>query len=330
MTPIWPAPLKSFTFSGLTDGTAYTFGLRAGNAGGTSDWVEVTETTPTPTELQWLNVSARTGSGNADPLFQFRRGTTSYVARQSMMNAGIAQVQVKADTYDPQATVTINGEAGANQSVDLSYGENLITVVVSAQGRDVDHLHGHDQAPAGGAARGAGAADRHPRRQQRRGPSWRRASPAGAPPTPSRCPARSSACECCPRSPLPRPRRSTAKPSNVNANTYVSLQRGKTNNISIVVTQGANSTTYTVAVTVEGGNSTPTVASALADISGLEPDDTQNVSLAGVFTDADSDPLTVTAESSDTAVATVSVASDGASLTVTAVKGRHRDDHRDR
>ena len=316
------SPLKSFTFSGLTDGTAYTFGLRAGNAGGTSDWVDVTETTPTPTELQWLNVSARTGSGNADPLFQFRRGTTSYVARQSMMNAGIAQVQVKADTYDPQATVTINGETGANQSVDLSYGENLITVVVSAQGETsttytvtlrrppVVQLEGLElQTITRGGSGGSGGNAQLAQSFA----GWRTSYTVEVP-------REVIGLRVLPTVTTPKTATINGKPSNVNANTYVNLQRGKTNNISIVVTQGANSTTYTVAVTVEGGNSTPTVASALADITGLEPDDTQNVSLTGVFTDADSDTLTITAESSDTAVATVSVATGGTSLTVTAVK----------
>ena len=45
---------------------------------------------------------------------------------------------------------------------------------------------------------------------------------------------------------------------------------------------------------------------------------THQVSLTGVFADADSDALTVTAASSDTAKATVSVTADYSSLTVTA------------
>ena len=63
----------------------------------------------------------------------------------------------------------------------------------------------------------------------------------------------------------------------------------------------------------------PTVASAIDDVSGLEVDATHEVSLSGVFTDADGDALTLSAASSDTAVATVSVAADYASLTVRAV-----------
>ena len=60
----------------------------------------------------------------------------------------------------------------------------------------------------------------------------------------------------------------------------------------------------------------PVVASALSDVSGLEVGATQDVSLSGVFSDADNDSLTVTAASDDEAIATVSVATDGSSLTV--------------
>ena len=63
----------------------------------------------------------------------------------------------------------------------------------------------------------------------------------------------------------------------------------------------------------------PTVASALADVSGLEEGATQDVSLSGVFTDADGDTLTITATSSDDAKATVAVASNGSKLTLSGV-----------
>ena len=312
--------LKSFTFSGLTAGAEYTFGLRAGNQGGTSAWVDETDTIPTLTELQWLNVSARTrGGGNTGPLIWYRRGTQSYRANQSEMNTGIAQVQVKADAFNPQATVTINDETGASQSVDLSYGENLITVVVSAPGETsttytvalmrppVVQLEGLQlqTITRGGSSGNAQLAQSFA--------SWRTSYTVEVP-------SEVRGLRVLPTVTTPKTATINGKPSNVNANTYVSLQRGKTNNIEIVVTQGANSTTYTVAVTVEGGNNTPTVASAIADIDGLEPDDTRQVSLSGVFTDADEDTLAISAESSDTAVATVSVATGGASVTVTAVK----------
>ncbi|MCY4423853.1 MAG: fibronectin type III domain-containing protein [Acidimicrobiaceae bacterium] len=65
-------------------------------------------------------------------------------------------------------------------------------------------------------------------------------------------------------------------------------------------------------------NQPPTVASPLGDINGLEPGDTRQVSLSGVFDDGDGDPLAVTARSSATGVATLSVASDYTSLTVRA------------
>ncbi len=63
----------------------------------------------------------------------------------------------------------------------------------------------------------------------------------------------------------------------------------------------------------------PVVASAIANVSGLDPGATQDVSLSGVFTDADGDAMTITARSSDTARATVTVASDGSKLTLTGV-----------
>ncbi len=65
-------------------------------------------------------------------------------------------------------------------------------------------------------------------------------------------------------------------------------------------------------------NNPPTVASAIADATIVNESGTLSVSLTGVFADADNDSLTVTAKSSDTAKATVSVAADQSSLTVAA------------
>ena len=96
------------------------------------------------------------------------------------------------------------------------------------------------------------------------------------------------------------------------------------------MTAGARGTA-TVTVTADDGNggrvqdtfsavvkATPTVASALADVSGLATEATRQISLSGVFSDADGDSLTITAGSSDNTRATVSVAGDYSSLTVTA------------
>ena len=312
-------PTQTATFTGLADDAKYTFGLRAGNAGGVGPWSELTLTTPMPTELRNLNVSARIPSGNTGPLFMYRRGTTSYQARQSDMESRIAQVQVRADAFNPQATVTINGESGASRSVDLSYGENLITVVVSVPGETSTTYTIALMRPPVVRLEGlqlqtvtrSGSASEVQLAQSFAG--WRTSYTVEVP-------REVRGLRVLPTVTAPKTATINGKPSNVNANTYVALQRGKTNNIEIVVTQGANSTTYRIAVTVEGGNNTPTVASALADIDGLEPDDTRQVSLAGVFADADSDPLTVTAESSADAVATVSAAAGYGSLTVTAVK----------
>ena len=98
---------------------------------------------------------------------------------------------------------------------------------------------------------------------------------------------------------------------------------------SLTVTAKSRGTAV-VTVTADDGNggtvedeftvrvkAAPVVASALADMSGLEAGATQNVSLSGVFSDADGDTLTITAASSDEAVATVSVASNQSKLTLT-------------
>ncbi len=77
---------------------------------------------------------------------------------------------------------------------------------------------------------------------------------------------------------------------------------------------GTVSDSFTVMV-----KAAPVVASAISDMSGLEAGSTRDVSLAGVFSDADGDSLTVTAASSDDAVATVTVAADGSRLTLTGV-----------
>ena len=63
----------------------------------------------------------------------------------------------------------------------------------------------------------------------------------------------------------------------------------------------------------------PVVASSISDVSGLEVGDTRDVSLSGVFSDADGDSLTITAASSDETKATVSVSADYSTLTLTGV-----------
>ena len=65
-------------------------------------------------------------------------------------------------------------------------------------------------------------------------------------------------------------------------------------------------------------NQSPTVSASIADVTIVNESGSHEVSLAGVFDDADGDGLTITAISSDEATATASVASDGSTLTVTA------------
>ncbi len=90
--------------------------------------------------------------------------------------------------------------------------------------------------------------------------------------------------------------------------------------------------TATITVTAKDGNggtvsdeftvrvkAAPAVASSIGDISGLEEGSSQDVSLSGVFSDADGDSLTITALSSDENKATVTVAADQSKLTVAGV-----------
>ena len=87
--------------------------------------------------------------------------------------------------------------------------------------------------------------------------------------------------------------------------------------------------TATITVTADDGNGgtvsdaftvtvkeAPTVASPIADIGSLEAGASRQVSLSGVFADADGDALTFSASSADSAVATATVGNG--SLTVTA------------
>ncbi len=100
---------------------------------------------------------------------------------------------------------------------------------------------------------------------------------------------------------------------------------------SLTVTAGSRGTA-TVTVTADDGNggtvsdsftvrvkAAPVVSKAIGAVSGLEAGSTQEVSLPGVFTDADSDALLIEVASNDQAVATVSVAADQSGLTVTGV-----------
>ena len=77
---------------------------------------------------------------------------------------------------------------------------------------------------------------------------------------------------------------------------------------------GTVSDTFTVTV-----KAAPVVASSIIDVAGLVEGSTQDVSLSGVFSDADGDALTITAASSDDATATVTVTADQSKLTLMGV-----------
>ena len=91
-------------------------------------------------------------------------------------------------------------------------------------------------------------------------------------------------------------------------------QRG-TSNITVTANDergGTVSDTFTVTV-----KAWPAVASPIADISSLAAGASQQISLSGVFSDADGDALTYKVSSSDNAVATVSKVTDGTTNAVT-------------
>ena len=96
--------------------------------------------------------------------------------------------------------------------------------------------------------------------------------------------------------------------------TITAKARGSAN-VTVTASDGrGGSVEDSFTVTVKAA---PVVASAIADVSELAVDATHKVSLSGVFSDADGDSLTVTANSSKDAVATVSVAADYSGLTLT-------------
>ena len=94
----------------------------------------------------------------------------------------------------------------------------------------------------------------------------------------------------------------------------VSAQGRGTATITVTADDGEATVDDTFTVTVKAA---PAVASAISDVSGLEIDEAQKISLSGVFSDADGDSLTVTANSSNDLVAAVSVAADYSNLTLT-------------
>jgi len=80
---------------------------------------------------------------------------------------------------------------------------------------------------------------------------------------------------------------------------------------------GTVSDTFTV--TVDAPSANPTVASPIGDISGIKPGESRTISLGGVFKSPSGVALAITASSSDSSVAALSVTSDYATMTVRAV-----------
>ena len=116
-----------------------------------------------------------------------------------------------------------------------------------------------------------------------------------------------------------------------SSNEAVATESVASDGSSLTVSAQARGTA-TITVTADDGNggtvsdaftvrvkAAPVVAQALADVSGLEEGSTQDVSLSGVFSDADGDALTISATSSGEAIATATVAADQSKLTVAGV-----------
>ena len=96
--------------------------------------------------------------------------------------------------------------------------------------------------------------------------------------------------------------------------TYVDiLGQAMTDSITLTITDNDGT-----AVLADQDNQPPTISSAISDVTIVHETGTKTISLSGVFSDADNDPLNVTATSSDATKAAVSVASDHTSLTLTA------------
>ncbi len=109
----------------------------------------------------------------------------------------------------------------------------------------------------------------------------------------------------------------TASVASGGSGLTVNAQSRGTATITVTADDGSGGTvsdTFTARV-----KAAPTVASSLADVSGLEAGTTLDVSLSGAFSDADGDALTITAASSDDAKATVTVAAGQSRLTVAGV-----------
>ena len=114
--------------------------------------------------------------------------------------------------------------------------------------------------------------------------------------------------------------KATAKILGVGESSTLGVTTMAVGTATITVTaEDGNGGTVEDAFTVTVVKGPPMVIWAISDVTGLEVDGTREVSLAGVFYDADGDALTITATSSDETKATVTVASDGSKLTLAGV-----------
>ncbi|RDI41676.1 cadherin-like beta sandwich domain-containing protein [Falsibacillus pallidus] len=96
----------------------------------TSDIVKVTVAAPQSSNADLSNLIVN--GGMLDP--EFSAGTTQYTA---YVPSGVTSINVTPTTADGTATVTVNGvvasSGAASQSINLQPGQNIITIVVTAQ-----------------------------------------------------------------------------------------------------------------------------------------------------------------------------------------------------
>ena len=94
-----------------------------------------------------------------------------------------------------------------------------------------------------------------------------------------------------------------------NTLTVTAKKRGSTT-ITVKASDGSAEVSDAFTVTVKGA---PVVSSAIADITGMEIDDTRNVTVSDAFSDPDGDTLTYNAVSSSNSVVIINISANGSS-----------------
>ncbi len=120
------------TIGGLVNGTSYDVRVRAKNAAGASSWVSGTGVAADPTDasLKSLEVALTDAGGTPVPLTPRRLTLGSRFTVR--VDDDVTEVKVSAVPTVAGAAVTVDGTPGAAKVVALGYGDNTVTVVVTA------------------------------------------------------------------------------------------------------------------------------------------------------------------------------------------------------